>query len=95
MKEKICNFITKIWGIGAFVLTFLGGATVLGFVVALIIGGTVGTSIAVFLYEVFFPYIIVASSVLVIIGWIRMEIKGELALTAGTKKPKKEKADTK
>ncbi len=74
MREKIYNILVKIYAIlmtGAF---FAGVIPLIPFIVAIIIGGTIGETITVFLYEQVYPYIIAGASIAVLIGVIAMYI---------------------
>ncbi len=95
LKEKISKVLSIIWAIASIILVFLGGITVFGFLAAFIIGGGLGENIAVIIYKQIFPIIIFSTSVLIVLGWIIMEIRGEKALTAGEKKNKEAQAEKK
>ena len=86
MKEickKISQVLQTIFGYGIMIALFLGGLTFFGYVAALIIGGDAAASICKFIYKDLFPWIIRASTVLVLLGLAAMYLNGEKALTAG------------
>lgn len=90
MCKKIAAVLKTIFGYGIMICLFAGGLTFFGYVAALIIGGETATAICVFIYKTIIPYIIKASTVLVLLGLVAMYLNGEMALTA-EKKAKKEK----
>ncbi|MBO5928930.1 MAG: hypothetical protein J6Q42_02805 [Clostridia bacterium] len=79
--KRIANVLNIIFGIGTMLTLFLGGLTVLGYVVALFIGGETATEICAFIYKTFFPYLIRATSVFVGCGLIGMYLEKKKALT--------------
>jgi len=89
MKEickKISSVLKTVFGYGIMICLFAGGLTFFGYMAALIIGGDVAAAICNFIYKDLFPWIIRASTVLVLLGLIAMYLKGEVALTASKKK---------
>ena len=94
MRQTISKILTKIWGVAVYLLLFAGGITVLGFAAAFIAGGSTGERIAMFIYEDIFSVIIFATSILIVLGWRKMELSGELELTAGEKKSRAKKKHT-
>lgn len=74
MREKIFKIANTIYGV-LMTASFFGGILpLLPFIIALIIGGTTGEAIAVFLYEQYYPWVIMAGSVAIIVGLIAMYI---------------------
>ncbi len=70
MREKIYNTLNKIYGI-IMTISFFGGILPLfGFIVALIVGGTTGEAISVFLYKQVYPWIIALASLAVLVGLV-------------------------
>ena len=63
------------------ICVFAGGLTFFGYLIALLVGGESAQMICTFIYKSFFPVIIKASTVLVILGLIVMYLNGEVALT--------------
>lgn len=96
MKEtckKISNVLRTIFGYGIMICLFAGGLTFFGYVAALIIGGETATAICVFIYKTLFPWIIRASTVLVLLGLLTMYLNGEKALTSDKKKTSKHEGE--
>lgn len=84
MKElvkKISEVLRTVFGYGIMICVFAGGLTFFGYLIALLVGGESAQMICTFIYKSFFPVIIKASTVLVILGLIVMYLKGEVALT--------------
>lgn len=68
--KKLHIILTKIYG---FLMTasFFGGLLpLIPFIIAIIIGGTTGEAIAVFLYKQVYPWIIAMGSVGVLVGLV-------------------------
>lgn len=89
MKEickKISAVLKMIFGYGIMICLFVGGATFLGYLVALIIGGPIATAICEFIYKTIIPYVIMGSTIMVLLGLVAMYFNGEVALTAEKKK---------
>ena len=88
MKEKmkkISAFLRKVFGYGIALSLFAGGLTFVGYVVALVLGGTAAEQICHFIYKILFPYIIKLSTVMVLLGLVVMYLNGEMSLTSGKK----------
>ena len=85
--KKLSAILSTIFGYGIMITLFVGGLTFFGYVVALILGGDTAAAICKFIYKDLFPWVIRASTVLVLLGLVAMYLKGEKALT--TEKNKK------
>ena len=91
MKEffkKLSEVCKIIFGYGIMIVLFAGGLTFFGYVAALIIGGDTAALICKFISESIFPFIIYASTCLVILGIIGMYLAGEMALTPSKREKK-------
>ena len=72
MREKIFKIANKIYGV-LMTLSFFGGILpLIPFIVALCIGGTTGEAISVFLYEEYYPWVIIAGSMALVVGLFAM-----------------------
>ena len=81
MREKIYNILNRIYGVTMFVAFFGGVLPLVPFIVALIVGGTVGETISTFLYNNYYPWIIAMAALAVIIGLIAMYVGKQSALS--------------
>ena len=93
MKEiikKISNFCSMIFGYGIYASLIIGGLTFVGYVIALIVGGEIATSICDFIYKSIYPVLVTATSIIVFLGLIVMYMRGESALSTNNKKSKKD-----
>ncbi len=89
MKEffkKTASVCKTVFGYAIMICLFAGGLTSIAYLVALIIGGEVATSIATVVYKNVFPVIFYATSSTVLFGLLTMYLGGEVALTVGKKK---------
>ena len=92
MKEvckKISKVLKTIFGAGIMICLFAGGLTFFGYMAALIIGGDTATAICTVIYKGIIPYIIKASTALILLGLVAMYLNGEMALTTAKKKTDK------
>lgn len=74
MRKKLFNILNRAYGIMMTVSFFAGFIPLIPFIVAMIIGGETGKNISVFLYNDYYPYVIILGSVSVIIGLIAMYV---------------------
>ena len=74
MRAKIYKALQKLYGILMFVAFFGGFLPVIPFIVAVIIGGSAGESIAVFLYKEYYPWVIALASIAIVVGLIAMYV---------------------
>ena len=96
MKEvckKISAVLKTIFGYGIMLCLFVGGLTFFGYLAALFIGGETATAICTFIYKTLIPYIIKASTIMVLLGLVAMYLNGEMALTSNKKKASKYKGE--
>ena len=92
MLKKISNVILKIFGIGITLCLFAGGLSIVGFIVALCIGGEAATAICVFIHKTYFPWVIIFTSIFAGFGLLGMYMNKIQALTIGSADKKKRKA---
>ncbi len=81
MREKIYNVLTRIYSIVMMIAFFGGILPLIPFIVAIIIGGETGSAIALFLYNDFYPWVIAAASIAIVIGLIAMYVGGKSSLS--------------
>ena len=74
MRKKIVDILNKIYGVLMTISFFGGGLPLIPFLIALIIGGPTAEKIALFLYNDYYPWIIMAGSIAIVIGLIGMYI---------------------
>lgn len=86
MREKLYNIFNKLYGITMTVAFFAGIVPLVLFAVAMIIGGSAGETIAVFLYKQVYPWVIALASVSILFGLIAMYIKKEKGLSVDSNK---------
>mgnify|MGYP003293973344 CR=1 FL=1 len=70
--KKFSDVLLKIFGVGVTLCLFAGGIAVLGFIVAMFIGGETATEICIFIHKTYFPWVITFTSVFVGFGLIGM-----------------------
>lgn len=74
MREKAYKILNKIYGIMMTVSFFAGFIPLIPFVIAIIIGGTAGEQISLFLYNQYYPWVIIIGSLSVVVGLIAMYV---------------------
>ena len=74
MRKKIFDAFNKIYGV-LMTISFFGGVLpLIPFIFALIVGGKLGEKISVFIYEQYYPWIIICGSIALVFGLIAMYI---------------------
>ena len=89
MRQKIFDTLNKIYGVLMTVSFFGGFLPVIPFVIAVIIGGDTGETIALFLYKQYYPWVILVGSVAILVGLVAMyigKIEGLSVKSVGKKK---------
>lgn len=74
MREKIFKVANAVYGVLMTVSFFGGVLPLIPFIIALIVGGNTGEAIALFLYNDYYPWVILAGSIAVVVGLIAMYI---------------------
>ena len=95
IRKKIADVLAYIYGIGIALALFGGGLSILGYIVALIVGGQTATDICAFIYKGFYPVLIWFSSAVVLLGLVKMYVAGQSALSAKKDKKKTENQENK
>ena len=75
--EKLNGVLKKIYSYGVLACLFLGGTTVLGYGLALCIGGETATLICTFIYKKLFVALIIAMDVFALLGLVTMYLSGQ------------------
>ncbi len=88
--KKIADVLQIIFGYGIMICLFVGGLSFLGYLAALIIGGETAALICTFIYKTLYPYLVQLSTILVLLGLVKMYLCGEIALSSGKNKKKRE-----
>ena len=89
-RMKIANVLAYIFGIGILISLFVGALSFVGYIVALIIGGDTATQICTVIYKNIYPILFSFTSVIVLLGLVKMYIAGEKSMAP----KKKEKTKT-
>lgn len=81
MKDKIYNLLNKIYGLSMMFAFFIGFIPVIPFMVAIIVGGSTGESIALYMYNKVYPVAFVVASASVVTGLLAMYIRGKKSMS--------------
>ena len=95
MLKKISNVLLTIFSIGVIITLFAGALSLLGYIVALAIGGETATAICAFIFKKYFPWVIRVTSVAVACGLIGMYLEKKKALTVKADAPAEGKDENK
>lgn len=93
--KKISNIFLWIFGIGVTLCVLAGGLTLLGFIVAMCIGGETATKMCVFIHKELFPWIIQFTSIFTGFGLLGMYFGKTKSLTVSSDKKEEEPAESK
>ena len=74
MRKKLFNWLQRIYGILMTISFFCGLLPLLPFIFAIVVGGELGSMIAVFIHKQYYPLVILVGSVAIIIGLVAMYI---------------------
>lgn len=74
MREKLFKVLNKVYGITMSLAFFGGFVPLIPFIIAIIIGGSTGEVISVFLYKQYYPWVIALASLAIVIGLIAMYV---------------------
>ena len=92
MREKIFKVFNTIYGI-LMTISFFGGVLpLLPFIVCLCVGGQFAETVSTFLYNDYYPWVILAGSIAIVFGLIAMYI-GKLEGLSIKKVSVEEKSD--
>lgn len=81
MKQKINTFFTLIIGIGMIGILLGGAASLIGYIVAMMIGGNLAVEICIFISKNYIPLLVQATSIMVGLGLISMYLNHNKLLT--------------
>lgn len=89
--KKIANILLTVFSIGIIICLFAGGLSLIGYIVALIIGGETATSICLFVFKSYLPCVIKFTAIFTGIGLIGMYFSKQKSLTASPENIKSDK----
>ena len=94
MRQKLFKVLNKVYGVLMSISFFTGLLPLFPFVFAIIVGGELGESIAVFLHKQYYPWVIITGSVAIVVGLIAMyigKLEGLSVKSVTAEKKKEEK----
>ena len=74
MREKLYKIFNKLYGILMTASFFGGFVPFIPFIIAIIVGGKFGEQVSLFLYNKYYPVVIVVGSIAVLFGLVAMYI---------------------
>lgn len=84
--------LNKLFGIGLYISLFAGGLAFIGFLIAIIMGGSSAEAFAVAIQKQYFPIVIRVASLTIACGLVRMYINNDHALSLISDKKEHEDA---
>lgn len=94
MVQKISNIILTIFSIGIITSMLAGGLSVVGYVIAFVMGGDNAAALCAFTYNTYLPYVIRYASIFTGIGLLGMYLSKQKALTSYNEEIKTENNQT-
>lgn len=88
--KKITDILLTIFAIGVLAVLFAGALSLIGYIIAMFIGGETATTMAVFIHKKYFPYVIRFASIFVGCGLVGMYLSKTKALSLEKKEEKEE-----
>ena len=79
--KNLIKALKKIFGILILLCLFAGGISLIGYIVALFIGGETAEAMCAFIFKKYLPLVIRITSVVTLIGLITMYLEGQKSLT--------------
>lgn len=77
MNKKIYDLLNKLYAAMLMISFFAGGLPIIPFIIAIILGGDIGEAISLFIFDKYYPIVIIISSISILIGLICLYIKKE------------------
>ena len=84
--KKASDILLKIFAYGIIACLFAGGLSLVGYLVALIIGGESATALCLWVFKTYLSWVIKATSIFTLIGLIGIKKRKQKALVATTEK---------
>ena len=84
--KKYTDVLLKIFAYGIIACLFAGGLSLVGYIVALIIGGESATALCLWVFKTYLPWVIKATSVFTGVGLLSMYLSKQKALVATAEK---------
>ena len=78
--KKFIEILNKVFGTTIMLELFLGAASLIGYIAAIIIGGEAGAKIADFIFNDFLKWVIIATSITVGLGLLTMYFSRQKSL---------------
>ncbi|MBQ7048616.1 MAG: hypothetical protein IJN86_06665 [Clostridia bacterium] len=72
MRKKLFNILNNIYGVAMSISFFAGILPLIPFIYAVIVGGTTGEKISVFIKDEYYPWVIILGSVAIVVGLVAM-----------------------
>lgn len=82
--KKVANILLAIFSLGVLFAVIAGGISVIGYGIAIIVGGETATELCHWIRKEYFPFVIQATSVFVGAGLIGMYLEKKKALVIET-----------
>ena len=84
MLKKITNVLLTVFSVGIIVCLFAGGLSLIGYIIAMFIGGETATEMCLFIFKTYLPWVIKFTSIFTAIGLLAMYLSKAKALTVSS-----------
>lgn len=82
--KKFTDILLTIFGVGVLVCLLAGALSLVGYIVAMFIGGEKATALCLFIFKTYLPWVIKFTSVFTGIGLVAMYLSKQKALSAAS-----------
>ncbi|MGD9153881.1 MAG: hypothetical protein PVG90_00055 [Bacillota bacterium] len=79
--KKLLAVCNKLFGWGIYITLLAGGIAFFGFLIGIILGESVGSALAIFIHQQYFPVVIRITSIIIGVGLVVMYLRKEQALS--------------
>ena len=92
MLKKITNILLTVFSVGIIVCLFAGGLSLVGYIIAMFIGGETATEMCLFIFKTYLPWVIKFTTIFTAIGLLAMYLSKTKALTVSASEQQEEAA---
>lgn len=82
--KKIANVLLTVFSVGIIASVLAGGLSLVGYIVALCIGGDIATEICTFVFKTYLPWVIRLTAIFAGFGLVGMYLNRQKSLTVSS-----------
>ena len=80
--KKFTDILLKVFAYGIIACLFAGGLSLVGYLIALIIGGESAIALCLWVFKSYLPWVIISTSIFTLVGLIGMYLSKQKTLMA-------------